>query len=127
MFRSTIRRAFSANSKLFEVAQHARENLRAVRAVADVYVEALDVDVVAYFGSGGQNVRPVSRIDRGSAENVNLVFVFEQSRVLPGERLGSTDYALMTTLNDDGDFAHKSPLMAFRNSASILAFVKCCA
>ena len=127
MFRSAIRRALAANSKLFEVLQHARENFGAVRAIADVYVEALDVDAFAYFDSGGQNVRPVSRIDRGSAENVNLVFVFEQSRVLPGERLGSADDPLMTTLNDDGDFAHNSPLMAFRNPASILAFVKCCA
>src|SRR5713226_4232263 len=125
MFGSAVRRTAPANSELVEVAQHARENFRAVRAIADIHMEAPDVDAFAYFGSCGQNIRPVSRIDRGRAENFNFVFVFQQGRVLPGERLGSTDDALMTTLNDDGDFAHNSSLMAFRNRASILAFVKC--
>src|SRR5438552_16924464 len=51
VFRSAICRAMPANSKLFEVAQHARENLRAVWAIADIHMEALNVDAVAYFGS----------------------------------------------------------------------------
>src|SRR5712692_2033143 len=119
-------RTAPANSKLVEIAQHARENLCSVRTEADVDMEATDVDAVAHFDPCGQNVRPVTSVDGRGANNLNFVSLFEQSRVLPGERLGSADHTLMTTLNDDCDFAHNSPLMAVKNPASIFAFVKFC-
>src|SRR5713226_4816766 len=114
-------RTTAADSKPFEIAQHARENLCSVRTEADVNVEATDVDVVANFDSCGQNVRPVTSIDGRGANYLDFVSLFEQGRVLPGERLGSADDTLMATLNDDGDFAHNSLLMAVRNPASIFA------
>src|SRR5712692_10349871 len=101
-------RTAAADSKPFEIAQHARENLCSVRTEADVDMEATDVDVVAYFDSFRQDVRPIRRIDRRCTQHLNLVCLLEQRRVLPAERLCSANDAFMTALNYDGDLIHNS-------------------
>ena len=56
-----------------------------------------------------KRVGPVENIDRSGREDINVINLAQQRRIVPGERLRSADNAFMATLNDDCDLVHINP------------------
>ena len=64
-------------------------------------------------------------IDRSRGEDIDLIFILQQSRIVPRERLRSSNDAFVTTLNDDCDFVHINPPRARTKSSVIRSLLKC--
>ena len=81
-----------------------------VRAAGAADAEAVDRHAVTPFESGSEIVVPVHIVAGATRQQFDLVAVGQQRRVLPCQRLGTPNEALVATRHDDRDPFHVEAL-----------------